>query len=843
MRRQVGTKKPRRPPPKLTVVANGFRSKGPGFEIDIAPGAVPDEGYRRVVESMGEGTISVRPDGLILYANLTFAGLVKTPLEHVIGASLHTFVCASSLSALERIMRSEGPDPSPQRLDFQDSQGLALATYCHAFRSSSGNLPTIGLIVTDLTALLVGESDRARLGAIVESASDAIVGLSPEFVITSWNHAAEELYGYTGAEAIGQSGSLIVPRDRQHEVAQTNRKVALGERVARHDAVHRRKDGQLIPVSVSLSPLRDDRGRVVGSSLIGRDLSLERETETQLRLAASVFESTSHGILITDSAQRIVAVNQTFTEICGFSTDELIGGSVASVWLSEQLTAVAYRTMQAELARSGTWQGELWAKCKDGSARPMQLVMSQVRDTHGAVTHHVLLAVDISQKNADRDRIAFLAGHDAVTGLVNRMELAKRLRESLDSASSVPGSMVAVARIALTRMHEISDALGRRVGDDVLRAAGERLRGCLREQDLVARYGEDEFVVVLAVSDQRAVETVAEKLLEVLARPLVVDGDTVSTEASIGVSLYPADGTEEDVLLRRAGLARRHASQAAGGDASFYRAEMDAQVSQTLSLGTALRLAIAGGEFVLHYQPTVHVPSQRMSGVEALVRWQRPGAGMVSPAGFIPMAEDRGLIVPIGEWVLKEACAQAYRWQQQGMGELTVGINVSAVQLNHPGFRDSVMQIVEESAANPHQIVLEMTENSLVQHDQAVIDALNDLRRLGIGLFIDDFGTGYSSLSYLKRLPIIWLKIDRSFVGGLPDQNNDREIVRAILGMAHGLRLSVVAEGVETKGQLDFLLAEGCADMQGFYFSRPQVATQIEALWQAGRGLLPLPIP
>ncbi len=853
MRRDVGTRKPRRGPPKLAVVAKGFRQGAAGLgsakrqsdqselRVPEADGGV-DEGYRRMVEQTAEGAISVNPEGLILYANSPFASLVKTPLERVIGASVQSFVCASSQRALVQLLRAPADGQPRQRLDFQDSAGKTVATHCHAFAGSSGDLPTIGLLVTDLSDLLAGETALARLGAIVASASEAIIGLNSEFVITSWNRAAEDLYGYSALEAIGRSGSLIVPPDRRRQVQEANGRLRLGEKLPRHDAIHRSKSGESIPVSVSISPLQDELGQRLGSALIVHDLRGERETELQLRLAASVFESTSHGILITDRADQIVAVNRTFTQLSGFSAADLIGSPLGTVGLSEEHSGLSRQALETELHRTGSWQGELWLKRKDGQAEPIQLTMSQVRDTHGAVTHHLLLVADLSQRKADEERLTFLADHDALTGLPSGGELGRRLREALDTAARRPGTMVAVALIKLAQMQEVSDAYGHAIGDELLKAASQRMRQCLRGVDLVARYGSQEFVVVLqGPSDRDAVKTVAGKLLKALARPLVVNGNTLPAGASIGLSLFPADSRDEATLIHQAEVAMRRAVETDASQPCFYSADMESDLRQALSLDTALRRAIRARQFVLHYQPTVSLPSRRISGAEALVRWQRPGFGLVSPAEFIPVAEDRGLIVPISEWVLEEACAQACRWQAQGLGGLTVGVNISARHLNQPTFRDSVLAIIRDSGVNPRQLVLEMTENSLAQDNQVVVDTLNELRRLGVRLFIDDFGTGYSSLSYLKRLPIVGLKIDRSFVSGLPEQHDDREIVRAILGMAHGLRLSVVAEGVETERQLEWLAQEGCSEVQGFLFSRPLTAPHLMELWQETRGVLPAP--
>jgi diguanylate cyclase (GGDEF)-like protein len=388
--------------------------------------------------------------------------------------------------------------------------------------------------------------------------------------------------------------------------------------------------------------------------------------------------------------------------------------------------------------------------------------------------------------------------------------------------------------IDLDRFKNVNDTLGHDAGDRVLQAIAGRLKGCLREVDTLARLGGDEFgLLVEQVSDTRFVGNVARKLLKAVAEVLVVDGQEYHITASIGISTYPADGSDATTLLKNADIAMYRAKDRGKDNSQFYAAAMNAHSMARLSLETGLRHALERGEFLLHYQPKVDIASGRITGMEALVRWMRPESGLVSPADFIPLAEETGLIVPIGAWVLKTACERNRAWQLQGMPPLRVAVNLSARQFVQANLVSEVARVLDASGLAPASLELEITESMVMDNPERAIQTLRQLKSMGIALAIDDFGTGYSSLGYLKRFPIDNIKIDRSFIKDIPHSNDDATITRTIIDMTHNLRLKVVAEGVETAAQLDFLREHGCDEMQGYYFSRPLAEDAFLTLVQA----------
>jgi len=431
----------------------------------------------------------------------------------------------------------------------------------------------------------------------------------------------------------------------------------------------------------------------------------------------------------------------------------------------------------------------------------------------------LMLAMIMVWRKVDR-RIQTLANYDSVTGLPNRNLLHDRVSQAIYFARRYD-KMVALLFIDLDDFKVVNDSLGHNVGDQLLRELGKRLAGCVREVDSVARLGGDEFVIVATnISQRDDVVLIAEKVLESLAMPFVLEGREVFISSSIGIASFPKDGSDEVTLLKNADSAMYHAKERGKGNYQFYAAEMNQMALERLSLINDLHRALERGEFVLHYQPQVNLKSRKITGVEALIRWQHPQSGMVPPLKFIPIAEETRLILPIGEWVLRTACAQAVEWHKQGF-EITVAVNISALQVEEHRLVELVDDALRQTGIEPKYLELELTENILIERPDATYKIFQQLREKGVRLAIDDFGTGYSSLSYLTKLPIDKLKIDRSFVRDIADDADDCAIVEAIISMAHSLRLKAIAEGVESPAQVELLQRLNCDEMQGYLFSKP----------------------
>ena len=474
------------------------------------------------------------------------------------------------------------------------------------------------------------------------------------------------------------------------------------------------------------------------------------------------------------------------------------------------------------LVTDGHWQGEIWNRRKQGEIYPEWLGITAVYDSQGQLTHYVGIFSDLSERKATADQIEFLAHHDPLTALPNRFLLHDRLEQALAQAER-QRSTVALLVLDLDRFKLVNDSLGHELGDQLLQRVAVRLHQRVRDTDTVSRQGSDEFLILLPGTDLDGADRVASNLLKYLEnQPFQIADHTLSVTASIGISLYPVHGPNGDTLLKHAGTALNYAKNSGGNTHRFFAAAMNVNTLERLRMETSLRLALERGEFLLHYQPQVALASGLIVGAEALLRWRHPEWGLVPPGQFIPVAEDSGLIVPIGAWVLREACRQTRAWQRAGLARITVAVNLSALQFKRSDLLATVTQALTESGLAPDCLELELTESILIQDVDSALKVVRELRTMGLKLSIDDFGTGYSSLSYLQKLAVHKLKIDQSFVRGLVDDDGDSAaIVRAVIQLAHNLKLRTVAEGVETDLQLGFLRNHGCDEVQGYYLGHP----------------------
>lgn len=672
---------------------------------------------------------------------------------------------------------------------------------------------------------------REELEMVIENSPLAIYTRDTSGVVTGWNPAAERMFGWTAEEVIGGQLPTVPPEDR-HASEELRRRVLGGEPLVQDDVRRLRRDGTRIVINTTLAPLREPSGGVRGYVTIASDITERKRAEESLRLAARVFDSSNDGIIITLPDATIVAVNQAFTRITGYGADEAIGSNprlLQSGWEKGNF----YESMWQSLQEDGQWRGEVWDRRKDGEMYAQWTSISAVRDGAGRLTHYVAVLSDVTARKMAEERRDHLATHDPLTDLPNRMLFHERARQALVRAERA-GGIVAVFFLDLDNFKVINDTLGHFVGDRLLQETAKRLAAGLRESDTVARQGGDEFTVLLeglGGADEAA--AVARKLLASLARPFQVEGHEVFVTASLGINLYPLDARNLDDLLKNADMAMYHAKEQGKNSFRFFSAKLNAGARERLELETALRRALERGELELYYQPEIELAGNRVTGAEALLRWNHPERGMITPGSFISIAESSGLIVPIGEWVLQEACRRNKAWQAAGMGSLYVAVNLSARQFQDPRFPAMIRAVLDEARLDPRLLELELTETLLMQNIDDAARTLQGLSGLGVRLAIDDFGTGHSSLNYLKRFPVHKLKIDQSFVKGLDSEPEDAAIVRAIISLGHGLGLRVIAEGVETTGQLEYLRAQRCDEVQGFLLARPMPAADFEAFLAA----------
>jgi len=694
----------------------------------------------------------------------------------------------------------------------------------------------IGELQQSRKALNASLDDLRLAGCAVAEMSEAIVVTDAARTIVSINPAFTRITGYTPAEAIGQPASLL-KSGRHHDSfyqAMWYHLNACGSWSG--EIWNRTKAGRVYPEWLSISTSHGADGQVLNYIGVFSDITDRKRIESDLRIAATAFEA-QEGMFITDAKGVILRVNPGFSEITGYSASEAIG-KTPGLLSSGRHDAAFYATMRESIEQTGAWQGEIWNRRKSGEIFPEWLTITAVKDGDGNITHHVSTLTDITQRKAAENEIKHLAFYDPLTRLPNRRLLLDRLQHAL-SSSARSARAGALMFIDLDHFKTLNDTLGHDKGDLLLQGVAQRLLASVREIDTVARLGGDEFVVMLedlSMHDEEAAgqtEVVGEKILAALNQPYDLAGHEYQSTPSIGITLFNGHSSTLEELLKRADLAMYQAKAAGRNAIRFFDPEMQSIVNTRAVLEADLREAVRDNQFVLHYQAQVD-GTGKQTGVEALVRWQHPKRGLVSPADFIPLAEETGLILPLGHWVLKTACRQLVAWSlAPATADLCMAINVSALQCRQADFVAQVLAVLEDSGANPHKLKLELTESMLFDNVEDMISKMSALKAHGVGFSLDDFGTGYSSLSYLKRLPLDQLKIDQSFVRDLLTDTNDAAIARTIVALAESLGLSVIAEGVETEAQRDCLARQGCHAYQGYFFGRPGPA---EALLAAKSG-------
>jgi diguanylate cyclase (GGDEF)-like protein/PAS domain S-box-containing protein len=675
-----------------------------------------------------------------------------------------------------------------------------------------------------------------------------IIATDPNGLITTFNRGAELMLGYAAEEMIGKQTLALIhlPAEFELHFEELTKEFGYPPSVSLFDAfvakakrwgqetrdwTYVRKDKSTLTVSLVVTAIRDRKGNISGYLGVATDITQRKLAEQQLSIAATVFES-QQGMLITDANNAILRVNKAFSAITGYAATDVIGEN-PRILQSGRQSSDFYAAMWSSINNTGSWEGEIWNRRKTGEVYPEYANITAVKDSSGNITHYVGTFIDITLKKAAAEEIERLAFYDPLTGLPNRRLLLDRLKPAL-AASHRNGRKGALLFIDLDHFKSLNDTLGHDMGDLLLQQVAERLRGIVREGDTVARLGGDEFVVMLEdLSDQilgaaQQTEIIGNKIIAVINQPFQLATHNYLTTPSIGAALFNGQENSVDELLKQADIAMYQSKTSGRNSLRFFDSNMQDVITARVLLEDDLRRALDVKQFQLHYQIQVD-HSGRPIGAEALIRWIHPKRGLVSPAEFIPLAEETGLILPIDQWVLETACAQLKAWQQDPFTRgLVLSVNISAKQFFQADFVTRVQEVIQYHAINSGLLKLELTESLLVENIEDTIATMNALGAMGVQFSLDDFGTGYSSLQYLKKLPLDQLKIDQSFIRGIAVDSGDQAIACAIIAMAASLKLNVIAEGVETEEQRQFLLHNGCMNFQGYLFGKPVPIGQFE---------------
>ena len=668
-----------------------------------------------------------------------------------------------------------------------------------------------------------GELSAANLlnSQILSSAQEGIIAFDRHGRITLWNLYMEKLTGLAASDCLGKTVEDLNPQLQGSGIAEGIHKALQGESVRLGPLYwHFPHSDRQAWIIVTQSPIRQHDGKIVGVIETVSDVTEVKQAEEEKELAHLIFMNSSEGMVVTNDNNTIIATNPAFTALTGYSETDVLG-KTPSILQSGKQDGSFYKLFWSKLNEKGKWAGEIWNKRKDGELYAEWLTINTIFDQDGGVFRRVGLFSDITKRKHTEELIWKQANFDTLTGLPNRRMFRDRLELAIKKAKR-SGLSVVLMFIDLDHFKEINDVFGHEVGDLLLREASERLLTCVRATDIVARLGGDEFTIILDEIDaQDSIDHVAKTVLEKMAAPFELDDNTGYISASIGITYYPKDAADAEELIRNADQAMYAAKNQGRNCCYYFDAILQENAKSRMKLLSDLHLALDADQFLLHYQPIFDMQTGEVAKVEALIRWQHPQLGLLPPDQFIHLAEEGGMIVEIGAWVLREACVQNMVWRNQGHPPIVVTVNVSARQFQGMTLPGYVMEALKFSGLPPDGLEIEITEGMLMDNAYAAIATLQEIRELGVKISEDDFGTGYSSLSYLRQFPIDCLKIDQSFIRNLTHESEDDALVSAIIAMGNSLHVSIVAEGVETQEQVDILRRRGCTQIQGFLLGRP----------------------
>lgn len=698
---------------------------------------------------------------------------------------------------------------------------------------ASGDPKPVAVVASfeDVTRQRRVEAENARLATAVQASPDAIISANLEQQIMSWNSGAEKLFGYAAKEVLSRKAGLMLPDDKKQQFNDIRARVLAGEAVVGWQTERKCKDGSTIHVESSYAPIRDKAGNISGVIGVHRDISQIKAMLDQIQANEELLRLALNGVpdvfLIYDSTLRLQFVNQRGIEFFARPAAEIIGRSDEEL-LPSEVTRDLLPMLRLAHDTGTTQSAELMLSLR-GRQLSIAATYVPMRGECGTVRQVLGLLHDFTKRRQTEERLAFMAQYNSLTGLPNRYLLLDRLEAAMQRARRNE-TLLGVMILDIDRFKQINDSRGHATGDILLQQVAERLASTLRATDTIARLGGDEFTVLVEnATSIDEITAIADKIKNAFATPFETESGEVFTTTSVGITIFPFDDHNRDELLKNADVAMYHAKQERN-NWQLYRADMNVNTEGRLGMEVELRRALERDEFQLYFQPQIAVKTGEFVGMEALIRWDSKTLGRVSPADFIPIAEDSGLIVPIGEWILRAAAEQCKRWERSGLDPFTVSVNISAPQFRRSNLLQVVSTVLTQCHLDARWLGLEITESSIMKHAEQTIQTLVDLRELGVAIAIDDFGTGYSSLSYLKRFPVNKIKVDQSFVRDISSDPNDAAIVSAVVAMSKQLGIRTIAEGVETAEQLAFLSRLECDEYQGYYFSKPIPAAEVAPL-------------